>query len=141
MVTGCWFCVSGGKDSYTMLEILTDLKLRAPVGFELMAFNLDQKQPDFPQHVLPEYFESMQVPYQILQVDTYSVVTDIIEPGKTMCGLCSRLRRGVIYRYAQTHGFNKIALGHHLDDMVETLFSQHVSRWEAQGHAAEAEKR
>jgi len=115
-------CVSGGKDSYTMLDVLVDLKLRAPITFELVAFNLDQKQPGFPQHVLPNYFEAAGIEYKVLQVDTYRIVTDIIDEGKTMCGLCSRLRRGVLYRYAEDNGFNKIALGHHLDDMVETLF-------------------
>ncbi len=115
-------CLSGGKDSYTMLEILLDLQKKAPVEFELMAVNMDQKQPGFPEHVLPEYLATRGVPYDIINKDTYSVVKRVIAEGKTMCGLCSRLRRGNIYGYAQKHGFNKIALGHHQDDIIETLF-------------------
>ena len=115
-------CLSGGADSYTMLDILMQLQESAPVEFELIAVNLDQKQPDFPEHVLPEYLSTLGVKFHILEQDTYSVVTDIIPEGKTMCGLCSRLRRGAIYTFAKKEGFNKIALGHHRDDIVETLF-------------------
>jgi len=115
-------CLSGGADSYTMLDILQILQKRAPISFALVVVNLDQKQPDFPEHVLPEYLEQVQVKYHILEQDTYSVVTDIVPEGKTMCGLCSRLRRGVLYNFAKRNGFTKIALGHHRDDMIETLF-------------------
>jgi tRNA 2-thiocytidine biosynthesis protein TtcA len=115
-------CLSGGKDSYTLLDVLRQLQARAPVRFELVAVHLDQKQPDYDPSVLPDYLRSIDMPFQILQQDTYSVVKRVIPEGKTMCGLCSRLRRGALYAHAERGGFTRIALGHHRDDMVETLF-------------------
>ena len=115
-------CLSGGKDSYTMLDILLNLQQSAPIDFELVAVNLDQKQPGFPEHILPGYLDQLGIEYYILEKDTYSVVKQKVPEGKTTCGLCSRLRRGTLYAFAETIGASKIALGHHRDDIVETLF-------------------
>lgn len=126
-------CISGGKDSFAMLDILLNLQKSAPIHFEVVAVNLDQKQPGFPAEVLPEYFQALNVPYYILDKDTYSVVKEKVPEGRTTCGLCSRLRRGTLYSFAEKIGASKIALGHHLDDIVETLFLNmfHGSRLKA----------
>ena len=115
-------CMSGGKDSYTLLDMLMRLRASAPIDFEIIAVNLDQKQPGYPEHVLPEYLESLDLSFEIIEQDTYSIVADLIPEGKTMCSLCSRLRRGVLYRHATERGITKIALGHHREDIMETLF-------------------
>ena len=115
-------CLSGGKDSYTLLDVLLQLQAKAPVRFSLTAVNLDQKQPGFPEHVLPDYLRALGVDFHVIEQDTYSVVTRVVPEGKTMCALCSRLRRGALYTYAEQHGFTKIALGHHRDDLVATFF-------------------
>lgn len=115
-------CLSGGKDSYTMLDILLNLQKHAPIQFDLIAVNLDQKQPGFPEDVLPNYLSSIGVPFHIIEKDTYSIVKEIVPEGKTTCGICSRLRRGSLYGYARQNGITKIALGHHRDDIIETAF-------------------
>ena len=115
-------CLSGGKDSYGMLEILLNLQRTAPIKFEIVAVNMDQKQPGFPEHVLPQYLTELGVPFHIIEKDTYSVVTELVPENKTYCGLCSRLRRGTLYGFAEEIGATKIALGHHRDDIIETLF-------------------
>ena len=115
-------CISGGKDSHAMLELLMGLRDSAPIDFEIVAVTLDQKQPGYPEDILPEYLESLNIPFYILERDTYSVVRSVIPEGKTTCGLCSRLRRGTLYGFAEQIGATKMALGHHRDDIVETLF-------------------
>lgn len=115
-------CLSGGKDSYGMLDILMNLQKTAPVSFELVAVNLDQKQPGFPEHILPEYLSTLGIEYHIVERDTYSLVKELVPEGKTYCGWCSRLRRGTLYGFAEKIGATKIALGHHRDDIIETLF-------------------
>jgi tRNA 2-thiocytidine biosynthesis protein TtcA len=115
-------CLSGGKDSFTLLDMLIALQKRAPVTFQLVAVNLDQKQPGFPENVLPDYAREIGIPMHVIEQDTYSVVKRVIPDGKTTCGLCSRLRRGALYRFARENGFSRIALGHHRDDIIETFF-------------------
>ena len=115
-------CLSGGKDSYALLDILISLKKSAPVSFDLIAVNLDQKQPGFPEHVLPEYMATKDIPFYVIERDTYSTVRRVVPEGKTTCSLCSRLRRGTLYGFAEANAVTKIALGHHRDDIVETLF-------------------
>jgi len=115
-------CISGGKDSLTMLNILINLQKHAPINFDLVAVNLDQKQPGFPEQILPNYFQSIGIDYEIIEEDTYSVVTELVSEGKTYCGWCSRFRRGILYSHGKKNAYTKIALGHHRDDIIETLF-------------------
>ena len=131
-------CLSGGKDSHVMLDILLGLRNHAPIDFDLVAVNMDQKQPGFPADVLPAYLNGLDIEYHVVEQDTYSVVREKIPEGKTTCGLCSRLRRGTLYAFAEKIGATRIALGHHLDDIVETLFLNHVFRRQAGGDAAQA---
>jgi tRNA 2-thiocytidine biosynthesis protein TtcA len=115
-------CLSGGKDSWTLLDLLLSLQAKAPVAFDLAAVNLDQKQPGFPEHVIPDYCRARGVPFHVIEQDTYSVVTRVVPEGRTLCSLCSRLRRGALYAFAEREGFNRIALGHHRDDILATFF-------------------
>src|SRR5258708_32036386 len=115
-------CVSGGKDAYLLLDILASIKRSAPVSFELLAVNLDQKQPGFPREVLPQYLTCAGMPFHVIEQDTSRVVKRVVPAGRTLCGLCSRLRRGALYRFAAENGITKIALGHHRDDIIETRF-------------------
>ena len=134
-------CLSGGKDSYGLLDVLLKLRDAAPLEFEIVAMNLDQRHPGFPEHVLPEYLARRGIPFRIERQDTYSVVKRVIPEGKTMCGLCSRLRRGALYRVAKEIGATKIALGHHRDDILETFFLNLFFGGQAKGDAAEARVR
>jgi tRNA 2-thiocytidine biosynthesis protein TtcA len=130
-------CLSGGKDSYTMLDMLLSLRSHAPIHFDIIAVNLDQKHPGFPEEILPNYLKSLDVPFHIIEQDTYSIVKRVIPEGKTMCGLCSRMRRGILYKTAKSLGITKIALGHHRDDILETFFFKYVSWWSIKSNAAQ----